>query len=277
MRRVYPIWTDGLLPINPRIEEFERAIEEASDNLAITDDDETRLRVTDLLVRAQRKSDRSTLWFAVEASGSIDDGDITRARHSADVLRKIFGQDAMPLVYGYHVSGRSRNWPTSYKSQCFWTLTDNQQVGLLTKSSPSVPSPLVHQPRAVDRLDLRHSFKVSSPFSMAVIFASSSGNRTNVAVLLLGRYTIRWRTHHAIRRQRLARTDRGRDSRTRSSYLRPAPHFWDFRTERIPHQRYLLHELADDVNSGHNVRSTVFVEARAMYRSRRAGRDKTRR
>lgn len=39
------------------------------------------------------------------------------------------------------------------------------------------------------------------------------------------------------------------------------------RTERIPYQRYLLHELADDVNSGHNVRSTVFVEARAMYRS----------
>ena len=47
----------------------------------------------------------------------------------------------------------------------------------------------------------------------------------------------------------------------------PHHHFWDFRTERIPHQRYLLHELADDVNSGHNVRSTVFVEARAMYRS----------
>ena len=47
----------------------------------------------------------------------------------------------------------------------------------------------------------------------------------------------------------------------------PHHHFWDFRAERIPHQRYLLHELADDVNSGHNVRSTVFVEARAMYRS----------
>ena len=47
----------------------------------------------------------------------------------------------------------------------------------------------------------------------------------------------------------------------------PHHHFWDFRTERIPYQRYLLHELADDVNSGHNVISTVFVEARAMYRS----------
>jgi len=43
-------------------------------------------------------------------------------------------------------------------------------------------------------------------------------------------------------------------------------HFWDFRTERIPYQRYLLHELAADVNCGHNVRSTVFIEARSMYR-----------
>jgi L-fuconolactonase len=43
-------------------------------------------------------------------------------------------------------------------------------------------------------------------------------------------------------------------------------HFWDFRSERIPYQRYLLHELAADVNCGHNVRSTVFIEARSMYR-----------
>jgi hypothetical protein len=47
----------------------------------------------------------------------------------------------------------------------------------------------------------------------------------------------------------------------------PHHHFWDFRTARIPYQRYLLHELADDINSGHNVRSTVFIEARAMYRA----------
>ena len=40
----------------------------------------------------------------------------------------------------------------------------------------------------------------------------------------------------------------------------PHHHFWDFRTVRIPYQRYLLHELAADIGSGHNVRSTVFVE-----------------
>ena len=47
----------------------------------------------------------------------------------------------------------------------------------------------------------------------------------------------------------------------------PHHHFWDYRSERIPYQRYLLHELADDINSGHNVTSTVFVEARSMYRT----------
>ena len=44
----------------------------------------------------------------------------------------------------------------------------------------------------------------------------------------------------------------------------PHHHFWDFRSERIPYQRYLLHELAADVSCGHNVRSTVFIEARSM-------------
>jgi predicted TIM-barrel fold metal-dependent hydrolase len=46
----------------------------------------------------------------------------------------------------------------------------------------------------------------------------------------------------------------------------PHHHFWDFRTDRLPYQRYLLHELAADIHSGHNVRSTVFIEARSMYR-----------
>jgi L-fuconolactonase len=44
-------------------------------------------------------------------------------------------------------------------------------------------------------------------------------------------------------------------------------HFWDLRTEREPYQRYLLHELVADIQSGHHVRSTVFIGARAMYRA----------
>ena len=46
----------------------------------------------------------------------------------------------------------------------------------------------------------------------------------------------------------------------------PHHHFWDRRSARIPYQRYLLDELAADIQSGHNVRSTVFIECRSMYR-----------
>lgn len=47
----------------------------------------------------------------------------------------------------------------------------------------------------------------------------------------------------------------------------PHHHFWDHRLTRIPYQHYLLPELIADVDQGHNVRSTVFIEARAMYRA----------
>ena len=47
----------------------------------------------------------------------------------------------------------------------------------------------------------------------------------------------------------------------------PHHHFWDKRTARIPYQRYLLDELIADVDCGHNVTSTVFIEARSMYRA----------
>ena len=44
----------------------------------------------------------------------------------------------------------------------------------------------------------------------------------------------------------------------------PHHHYWDLRLERTPYGRYLLHELLEDIN-GHNITSTVFIEARAMY------------
>ena len=42
----------------------------------------------------------------------------------------------------------------------------------------------------------------------------------------------------------------------------PHHHLWDH-----PQSRYLIHELLDDVNSGHNIVSTVFMECSSMYRS----------
>src|ERR1700727_779468 len=42
----------------------------------------------------------------------------------------------------------------------------------------------------------------------------------------------------------------------------PHHHLWD-----RPGNRYLLHDLIEDVSSGHNIRATVFLECREMYRA----------
>lgn len=46
----------------------------------------------------------------------------------------------------------------------------------------------------------------------------------------------------------------------------PHHHLWDFRYERTS-PRYLLDEILEDLNSGHNVVSTVFIECGAMYKT----------
>ena len=46
----------------------------------------------------------------------------------------------------------------------------------------------------------------------------------------------------------------------------PHHHLWDGRTDRVE-PRYFLDELEADTGSGHNIVSTVFIEARAMYRA----------
>ena len=47
----------------------------------------------------------------------------------------------------------------------------------------------------------------------------------------------------------------------------PHHHLWDKRYERIPYQRYLIEDLLSDINSGHNIKSTVFIEAESMLRA----------
>ena len=46
----------------------------------------------------------------------------------------------------------------------------------------------------------------------------------------------------------------------------PHHHLWEFRPEPVHYQRYLLPYLAEDLNSGRNIRSTVFIEVKARYR-----------
>ena len=103
VRRICTIWTPEIIaPLGDAKGFFDR-VEQALEDGVIDDDDHMWVRVTDLIMRSQRKTDRSTLWFTVEASGVINDDDITRSQQSANAIKKIYGQDAIPIVYGYGI------------------------------------------------------------------------------------------------------------------------------------------------------------------------------
>ena len=59
-------------------------------------------------MRARSKDDGSALWIAVESSGTIGQRDIARAKESAEALRKVFKQRAVPLVYGYRIRSEDK-------------------------------------------------------------------------------------------------------------------------------------------------------------------------
>ena len=86
-----------------QVNELSEAVDRAADAGAITDDEETRVLETDLILRARRKSDRSTVWVAVEASHTIDGYDIDRARTSANILQRMFSADSVAATVGYGV------------------------------------------------------------------------------------------------------------------------------------------------------------------------------
>ena len=83
--------------------ELADAIADAVDSGVLEDWQESRIGLTDIIVRAQRRADRSPVWLAVEASGAIHRRDIERARQSADSLAAAFRQDAIAVVAGYEI------------------------------------------------------------------------------------------------------------------------------------------------------------------------------
>ena len=77
---------------------------DARDSDEITQEQEVRILETDLIITAQRGRDRSKVWLAIEASNSIGERDITRARDSANILATIFGEDSIAVVMDYFIS-----------------------------------------------------------------------------------------------------------------------------------------------------------------------------
>ena len=88
--------------------ELQEAVYKAVDADRITVKQEARVFATDLILRAQRGSDRTIVWVAVEASNTLAEHDVERARESADALQAIFGEQSTAAVMGHAIPAEPR-------------------------------------------------------------------------------------------------------------------------------------------------------------------------
>lgn len=84
--------------------EISAQLEDAVEENLISDKQGERITETDIIIRAQRKSDRAWIWIAVEASVSIHRDDIDRARQAADALAAVFAEPALPVAVGQRIA-----------------------------------------------------------------------------------------------------------------------------------------------------------------------------
>ena len=86
-----------------RAEAFDSSRERALEGGQISSEEADRLTDTDMIMRSVAPNGE-TVYVAVEASGVIGDGDISCARHSADILKKLYDAEAIPAVYGFSIA-----------------------------------------------------------------------------------------------------------------------------------------------------------------------------
>ncbi|MDE2907069.1 MAG: hypothetical protein OXQ28_13425 [Acidobacteriota bacterium] len=87
---------------------LQEAVYKAVDANRITARQEARVFATDLILRAQRGSDRTIVWVAVEASNTLDERDVERARESAEALQAIFEDQSTAAVMGHAIPAEPR-------------------------------------------------------------------------------------------------------------------------------------------------------------------------
>lgn len=99
--------------------DLSESVAQAAEAGVISDEQETRLDATDLILRAQRKRDRSTVWIAVEASSTVAGHDVDRAQQSADALQAVFDQDSIAVVVGYGVRAEAKQRAKKMRVEVF--------------------------------------------------------------------------------------------------------------------------------------------------------------
>ncbi len=84
-------------------EEFLDAVADAQDDGLLTPEQTQRLFDTDIIVQCRRSGDAEPTWVAVEIAARIDEDDISRALRSAEALRILFSEAALPVVAGERI------------------------------------------------------------------------------------------------------------------------------------------------------------------------------
>ena len=116
-RRIQPLLSQHLELRSPEViqsaihqasGEFRDAITDAADEGRISPAQEQRIIATDVIVRAQRRRDRATVWVAIEVANRLDRDDVSRSRNGADALAAVFGEEAMPVVAGHRIDSADR-------------------------------------------------------------------------------------------------------------------------------------------------------------------------
>lgn len=64
--------------------------------------------LADIVLYGRQSSDDQPVWVVIEASARIDEHDITRARHRADILAAVYRENATAVVVGESIDDRDQ-------------------------------------------------------------------------------------------------------------------------------------------------------------------------
>ena len=90
-------------PVQEPDRDFADHAEQALVDGRITDAQYRRIEATDFIMQARRRATGEPVWVAVEASSKVGEGDIQRARATADALHVVLDVDVLAMVAGYGI------------------------------------------------------------------------------------------------------------------------------------------------------------------------------
>ena len=90
-------------PVQETTAKFADRVEDALDSGRITASQDARIEATDFVLEAQRRTGRTPVWVAVEASNRVHASDIDRSQATAEALRAVFDTDSVAVVASYGI------------------------------------------------------------------------------------------------------------------------------------------------------------------------------